>query len=312
MRSPYLLFGLGAAFSFVTASAAPLTPDAAKNCSACAEWNQPQAPFVLYGKSWYVGTQGLSAVLIDSGAGLVLLDGALAESAPLIAANIQKLGYQLDQIKYIAVSHAHYDHVGGVAALARASGATVIASARNAQALAAGTTAKDDPQAGFGDKENSFPKVKNAKIIADGETLRLGRLALTAHYTPGHTPGATSWSWQDCVDGECLNLVYADSLNAVSDDNYRFGGTDGAGGIAAAFRASIARVAALPCDLVVPVHPGFAQLEEKLAQRAQGVKPDPLIDRGACERYAAAAGEKLEARLLRERSGAEQRSSSEH
>ncbi|HSX62572.1 MAG TPA: subclass B3 metallo-beta-lactamase [Tahibacter sp.] len=295
-----LLSGL-CAIACVTATAAPLRPDSPKNCSSCAEWNRPQAPFVLHGKSWFVGTRGLSSVLIDSGEGLVLLDGALPESAPLIAANIETLGFRLDQIRYIAVSHAHYDHVGGVAALARASGATVIASARSADALIAGVPPQDDPQAGFGDKANGFPKLSKVQRVADGETLRLGKLVLTAHYTPGHTAGATTWSWQDCSGGDCVNLVYADSLNAVSDDAYRFGGADGNGGIAESFRASIDRVAKLPCDILVTVHPGFAKFDEKLAQRAQGAKADPFIDASACRRYADSARERLDARLREER-----------
>lgn len=301
-RAPLIgLYAALAALAVTAAAAAPLQPDAAKNCRSCSEWNQPQKPFQLYGKSWYVGTHGLSAVLIDSGDGLVLLDGALPESAPLIAANIARLGFRLEQIRYIGVSHAHYDHVGGVAALARASGATVIASARNAQALAAGQPPADDPQAGFGVEANAFAKVDNVKVVADGETMRVGHLALTAHYTPGHTPGATSWSWPDCDGEECRDLVYADSLNAVSDDMYRFGGADGDGGIAANFRSSIARVAALPCDLLIPVHPGFADFDDKLARRAKGAKPDPFLDAGACKRYAAAALRKLDERLNEER-----------
>ncbi|GMV31285.1 MAG: hypothetical protein AMXMBFR59_34100 [Rhodanobacteraceae bacterium] len=296
------LSGLCAALSVASAGAAPLQPDPAKNCSACKEWNQPQAPFVLHGRSWFVGTRGLSAVLIDSGDGLVLLDGALPESAPLIAKNIEQLGFRLDQIRYIAVSHAHFDHVGGVAALARASGATVIASPRSAEALMAGVPPADDPQAGFGDAANGFPQVADVRRVADGETLRLGTLALTAHHTPGHTPGATSWSWQDCTGAACVNLVYADSLNAVSDDTYRFGGADGQDGIAASFGASIARVGKMPCDILVPVHPGFAQFEDKLARRANGEKPDPFLDREACAHYAQSAREKLETRLQQERS----------
>jgi metallo-beta-lactamase class B len=300
MPSRLLSIALGTALS-TAALAAPLQPDPAKSCNQCAGWNQPHSPFVLHGKSWFVGTSGLSSVLVDSGEGLVLLDGALPESAPLIAANIETLGFRLDQIKYIAVSHAHYDHVGGVAALARASGATVIASARSAEALAAGLPPKDDPQADFGEKANGFPKVDKVRVVADGEIVRLGKLALTAHYTPGHTPGATSWSWKDCNDGDCVNLVYADSLNAVSDDVYRFSGADGNSGIAASFRTSIARVGELPCDILVPVHPGFAQFDQKLAQRKEGVKPDPFIDVSACKRYADAAREKLDARLAEER-----------
>ncbi|HWU51520.1 MAG TPA: MBL fold metallo-hydrolase, partial [Tahibacter sp.] len=181
---------------------------------------------------------------------------------------------------------------------------TVVASARNAQALAAGLPPKDDPQADFGADANAFPEVDEVKILADGETLRIGHLALTAHYTPGHTPGATSWSWPDCDGEDCRDLVYVDSLNAVSDDVYRFGGADGNGGIAASFRASIARVAALPCDVLIPVHPGFADFDGKLAQRAKGAKPDPFLDAGACKRYAETALKKLDERLNEERAAA--------
>ena len=291
-------------------SAAELVPDPPKNCSQCVEWNQPQAPFRLFGTSWYVGTKGLSAVLIASPDGLILFDGGVAESAPLIAANIEKLGFRLDQIKLIAVSHAHYDHVGGVAALARASGAQVLASERSAQALRAGTAPADDPQAGFGAKANGFPKIATVRSVADGESVRLGKVAITAHYTPGHTPGATSWTWQACAETTataaapaCLDLVYADSLNAVSDDEFRFSGSNGKPGIADSFRRSIDLVAQLPCDILIPVHPGSVQIDAKLAQRASGAQPDPFIDRDSCKRYAQAAREKLEARLAQEKTG---------
>lgn len=292
-------------------SAAGLVADPPKNCAQCAEWNQPQAPFRLFGNSWYVGTKGLSAVLIGSTDGLILLDGGVAESAPLIAANIEKLGFRLDQIKLIAVSHAHYDHVGGVAALARASGAQVLASERSAQALQAGTAPADDPQAGFGTKANGFAPVSRVRHVADGESVRLGSLAITAHYTPGHTPGATSWTWQSCEPAgaktatpACLDLVYADSLNAVSDDTFRFSGSAGKAGIADSFRHSIDVVAGLPCDIMIPVHPGSIGIDAKLAQRNSGAQPDPFIDRDSCKRYAQAAREKLEARLVQERAAA--------
>lgn len=313
-RNPSMHLPRLAAFALFAAStslsAAELVPDPPKNCSQCAEWNQPQAPFRLFGNSWYVGTTGLSAVLIASPDGLILLDGGVAESAPLIAANIEKLGFRLDQIKLIAVSHAHYDHVGGVAALARASGAEVLASERSAQALQAGTAPADDPQAGFGAKANSFPKVATVRSVADGESVRLGKLAITAHYTPGHTPGATSWTWQACDETAatesapaCLDLVYADSLNAVSDDTFRFSGNAGKPGIADLFRHSIDLVAQLPCDILIPVHPGFAEIDARLARRAAGAQPDPFIDRSSCQRYAQAAREKLDARLAREKAG---------
>jgi metallo-beta-lactamase class B len=296
--------GLALAATLSTAFAADLLPDTPKQCASCAAWNKPQQPFRLFGDSWFVGTEGLSSVLIDSGDGLVLLDGGLPESAPLIAANIRQLGFRLEDIRYIATSHAHYDHAGGVAALARASGAQVLASARSAEALRAGDVPADDPQADFGSKANSFPKVENIRIVADGEALKLGTLVLTAHYTPGHTPGATSWSWQSCQERTCRSLVYVDSLNPVSDEVFRFSGGNGRPSIADAFAHSIGKVEKLPCDLLVSVHPDNTQMAEKLAARAAGTQPDPLLDAGACRRYAARAREKLAARLAEEKAAA--------
>src|ERR1044071_101762 len=145
-----------------------------KACEWCAGWNVAQDPFRVFGNTYYVGVAGLGAVLVTSDKGLVLLDGGLPQSAPLIDASIRKLGFRTEDIRLIVNSHAHYDHAGGIGALQRASGATVAA--------------------------------------------RAGGLAVTAHMTPGHTPGSTTWSWRSCEGPRCLDIVYADSLTAVSDD----------------------------------------------------------------------------------------------
>jgi metallo-beta-lactamase class B len=92
-------------------------------CANCEQWNMPQAPFRIYGNSYYVGTHGLSAVLIISDFGHVLIDGGLPESAAQIAQNIATLGLKVGDIKAILNSHAHFDHGGGIAELQRLSGA---------------------------------------------------------------------------------------------------------------------------------------------------------------------------------------------
>ena len=84
------------------------------------------------------GTAGLSAILITSERGHILLDGGLSQSAPVIDANIRKLGFKTEDVKLIVNSHAHYDHAAGIAALQRASGAIVAATASGAQALQRG------------------------------------------------------------------------------------------------------------------------------------------------------------------------------
>jgi metallo-beta-lactamase class B len=136
--------------------------------------------------------------------------------------------------------------------------------------------------------------------VADGEVLRVGEMAITAHWTPGHTPGSTTWTWGSCEGKRCLNVVYADSLNAVSTLEYRFTGSDSHAGIIDHFRRSIAKVAELPCDILLAVHPGFADLDGKLKARAGEPRVDPFVDANACRVYAADAGKRLDARVAAE------------
>jgi metallo-beta-lactamase class B len=121
----------------------------ARECPSCAEWNAPQKPFRLYGNSWFVGTHGLSAVLLTSANGHVLIDAGLPESAPLIAQNIATLGFRMQDVKLIVNSHDHYDHAGGIAELQKLSGARVAASAPSAKVLQDGDSENDDPQFGL-------------------------------------------------------------------------------------------------------------------------------------------------------------------
>ncbi len=264
-------------------------------CNSCADWNTPHAPFRLFGDSYYVGVEGLSSVVIATPKGLVLLDGDLPQSVPQIRANLRTLGYRVEDIRWILVSHAHYDHVGGVAALARLSGAKVAASPAAAAALRAGAVRADDPQASPPYNVN-FPAVAAVTEMPDGGTISLGGVEITAHHTPGHTPGGLSWTWRSCEKDRCLNLVYADSLNPVSSDDFRF--TDDDGARIAQFRRSIATVRSLPCDLLVSVHPSNSRLFERLAARTATV--NSLIDPMACRSYADNASARIDARVVEE------------
>ena len=269
-------------------------------CADCDDWNAPQEPFRVFGNTYYVGTAGLSAVLITSDAGHILLDGGLPQSAPLIDASIRTLGFQLRDVRLILNSHEHYDHAGGIAALQRASGARVVASAAGARALMQGHPIPEDPQYTSGLDER-FPPVKTVETIADSAVLRIGSLAVTAQFTPGHTPGATSWSWRACEGDRCVDVVYVDSLNPVSDDGFRFTGDATRPSIVEAFRASIARVEHLPCDVVLPPHPGFVSLREKAARLKAQPNRNPFVQTNACRAYAAAARKRLDQRVAEER-----------
>jgi metallo-beta-lactamase class B len=292
--------GMVVGLAAVAMGQSALKPDPPNPCDDCAAWNALQAPFRLFGNTYYVGVKGLSALLVTSDEGHILLDGALPQSADPIEQNLLTLGFRLRQIKVIANSHAHFDHAGGIAALQRASGATVVASAAGAKALEAGMPTADDPQIGFGPKFHAFPPVSSVKVVADREVVRVGPLAVTAHYTPGHTPGSTTWTWQSCEGTRCLNMVYADSLTAVSAPGFRFTGDANTPSRIDAFRESIARIEQLPCDIMLSTHPSFSDVEGKLRRRAGQPASDPFIDPKACRAYAATARTRLDARIAEE------------
>ncbi len=272
--------------------------DPPHQCDDCAAWNKAREPFRVYGNTYYVGTDGLSALLVTGDAGHVLLDAGLSQSAPLIAANIRKLGFQTEDVKLILISHGHFDHAGGVHALQRHTGATVAASESTAEALKRGENTADDPQFGFGRSFNGFPAVNDVKVFRDRELLTLGSIAIKAHLIPGHSPGSTAYTWQSCAagGGHCLNMVYADSLTSPSAPGFKYGKR------LIEFRDSIRKVAALPCDIVLSPHPSFTQVDQKLQRRAErnGNGPDPFIDPNGCKAYAADGLKRLEARIAQE------------
>lgn len=258
-----------------------------EQCASCAEWNAPQEPFRIFGNTWYVGTHGLAAILVTSPDGHVLIDGGLPNSAPLIIENIRALGFDVADVRLILNSHPHYDHAGGIAALQRASGAQVAASAPSASVLEHGRPGPDDPQFEI---HLDFPRVADVRALAEGEAVAVGPLSLTPHRTAGHTPGGTTWSWRSCEADDCLDLVFADSQTPVSADGFRFTGSSAA----ADFERGSALLERLPCDILITPHPGASSFWER---RASGTG---LVDRGACRRLAESARQQLARRLAAE------------
>ena len=137
------------------------------------EWTRPTAPFRIAGNIYYVGTEGLAAYLITTPKGAILLDGTMEENVPAIEANIRTLGVKLSDVKILLNSHAHFDHAGGLAALKRDTGATMMAMAGDRWALEHGTH--------FGlttYPRGTFPAVKVDHVLHDGEVVAPRRDAL--------------------------------------------------------------------------------------------------------------------------------------
>ena len=259
-------------------------------------WLAPLPPARLHGDTYYVGFAGLGVVLIRTNDGLILIDGAVPQAVREVEANIRLLGFRVEDIRYILSTEPHWDHAGGIAALARDSGATVVASAPAAQVLRTGRAGSDDPQAA---DLAAFPALAKVRTIAHEQTLRLGDTIVTAHATPGHTAGSMSWSWRSCAGDDCVDVVFAASLNAVSVEGYRF--TDPSGqAIVATLRRSFASVRAMPCDLLITSHPDQSGIDARYRRFVAGERPNPLIDTGACRAYVDRAEQRLAARLDRE------------
>ncbi|MEO8337350.1 MAG: subclass B3 metallo-beta-lactamase [bacterium] len=261
-------------------------------CASCAEWNAPQKPLRIFGNTWYVGTHGLGAVLITSPQGHVLIDGGIPASAPAIIANIRALGFLVEDVRLIVNSHAHFDHAGGIAELQRASGADVAASPWSAQVFRAGQSGADDPQ--YGVLLPYAPIRDRLRTVADGETLHVGALAITAHLTPGHTPGGTTWSWRSCEGDVCKDMVYADSQTPISADGFLYTRNTTYPSAIADFERGANVLEHLSCDILITPHPGASNFWARVESGA-------LTDTDACKRYAASARAALAKRVATEK-----------
>jgi len=269
----------------------------ARECPSCAEWNAPHAPFRMFGNTYYVGTNGLSAVLITSPGGHIVIDGGLPESAPLIIANIRAAGFRVEDVKLILNTHAHYDHAGGIAELQRASGGEVAGRAWSATVMERGATVKDDPQFGLA---LPYPAVRSVRHIVEGQPLRVGTLSVTPHFTGGHTPGGTTWTWRSCEGDTCADIVYADSQSPVSADGFLFSKSSSYPTAVADFERGFKVLETLSCDILLTPHPSQSKLWERLSARDNG-DARALFGASGCKDYAADARRQLSARLARER-----------
>lgn len=258
----------------------------------------PQQPVRIFGNSYYVGTRGLSSILITSDQGHILIDAPMGENVPIIAANVRTLGFRLEDVKLILNSHPHFDHAGGMGELQRLTGASVAARAPTAKVFTSGESFPDDPQFGI---SGSMKPVARVRTIKDDETVRVGRLAVTAMATGGHTPGGTSWRWQACEGPRCLSIVYADSLGAISADNFLFTNSQAYPTALQDFDRGFAALEATPCDILVTPHPEASNFWDRVVRRDRGGDANGLVDTAACRRYVERARERLRQRVETEK-----------
>lgn len=271
-----------AAFALAWAGAGP------SSAATPPEWSAPVKPFRIAGDIYYVGTQGLAAYLIGTTSGAILLDPTLAENAALVERNIEAVGVPLRRVKLLISDHAHDDHVGALATLKADTGGRVISSVGDRWALEHGRP-RGDTDYGV----RPFPAVKVDRTVRDGDVIRVGQVALTAHLTPGHTPGCTSWSTSVVDRGRVRQVLFACSLTVAGNilvHNRAYPA------IAEDYRATFARLAGLHADILLTSHPEMANVLGREARREAG-DADAFIDPTALPRLVAAEKADFEAAL---------------
>lgn len=263
-----LVLGLAAA---LPASAAETPLPQLKAYTVPESWRQPVEPVRIADNTWHIGTANLSALLVRTAGGAVLIDAGMPQAADLLLANMAKLGLAPEDLELILFSQAHADHTGPLAELRRRTGARVVSNAESAVLLARGGS--DDIHFGDG---IVFPPVQVDRLVMDGEAVELGGMRFTVHFMPGHTPGSMAWTWTDHRDGRELHIAYADSLTAPG---YRLLGNPRYPRIVEDFRRSFDVVRALPCDVLVTPHPDFSGWNFAEPSASRHVGCDEYADR---------------------------------
>lgn len=241
----------------------------------------PTEPFRIAGNLYYVGHTGMGAYLLTGPEGHVLIDGGYPVHPPLIEESISKLGFDIADVKVLLNSHAHFDHAGGLRDLQAASGAELWASAGDADLLESG--GRNDVAMGrlrhlalIGLLRFPAPTVDHR--FADGDTIRVGPLEVTAHVTAGHTRGCTSWSFP--VQDGARELLAVNICSLTLPPLLALLGSEPYPGIRSDFEDSFSTLRSLPADIFLASHTSWADLDRKHRQSIEAEDPiAPFLDR---------------------------------
>lgn len=289
------LLAAGAAVAGET-PALPAAPSSAWVKRLFDGWRAPVPPRRLLGNIYYVGTAGVSSFLITSDQGHILLDTGFDDTVPVILAGVERLGFRSSDIKLILSSHAHIDHVGGHALMKQRTGAQIAASAADARTIESGGADDFIP---WPKESILYAPAKVDRIVADGEKVTVGGVTLTAHLTPGHTRGATTWT-MEVMDGSVTRQVVffsSASINAgtrlLNNPRYPRFVHD--------FEATFTKLRALPCDAFFAPHGGQFAMAEKFARLERDPKENPFVDPAGWKRLIASAEKAFRDQLSIER-----------
>ncbi|MBR0741628.1 BJP family subclass B3 metallo-beta-lactamase [Bradyrhizobium liaoningense] len=262
------------------------------------KWTAPFEPFQLIGNIYYVGTAGIAVYVIKTPQGLILMDTAMPQSTGMIKDNIVKLGFKVSDIKVILNTHAHLDHTGGFAEIKKETGAQLVAGERDKPLLEGGYYPGDEKNADL-----AFPPVKVDRTVKEGDKVTLGDVTLTAHATPGHSPGCTSWE-MSVKDGDQNREVLFFCSGTVALN--RLVGQPTHPGIVDDYRATFSKAKAMKIDVLLGPHPEVYGMQAKRAQMKDG-SPNPFVKPEELATYITGLSEDFDKQLAKQTAALEKK-----
>jgi metallo-beta-lactamase class B len=258
------------------------------------EWTTPFPPFRIAGNLYYVGSQDLASYLIATPQGLILINSSLEVSVPLIRKSVEDLGFRFKDIKILLISHAHGDHCAGSAQVIHLTGAKYYVMAGDVSVIESG--GRRDFQYGA-QKSQRYPPAHVDRVLHDGDTVSLGGTILTAHLTPGHTRGTTTWTIDETENGHALHVAIVGSPNV--NPGYKLVGNKVYPQIARDYKRGFRVLDALPCDVFLGAHGSYFDLIGKYARWKNGDK-SAFIDQAGYKAYIADREQVFEKELQRQ------------
>ena len=237
-------------------------------CEAPAQndWTEPFPAFRITGNLYYVGSKGLASYLITTPQGHILINSDTEANVPLLRTSVESLGFKFSDIKILLISHAHWDHNAGSDTIKKLTGAKYMVMAEDVSVVESG--GKTDFQYA-NDPTTLYTPTKVDRVLHDGDEVKLGDAVLTAHLTPGHTKGCTTWTMKVNEDSKTRNVVIIGSPNV--NPGYKLVDNTQYPGIAADFEKTFRVLNSLSCDYFLGAHGSYFDMETKYKQFKAGV-----------------------------------------
>ncbi len=261
-------------------------------------WTDPFPPYRIIGNIYYVGSRGLASYLITTTQGNILINSSLEKSVPLIRESIEKLGFRFSDTRILLISHAHWDHCAGSAAVKELTGAKYMVMDADVPAIEDGGKFNFGRDAKYSESGVSqYQPVKVDRVLHDGDQVKLGDTVLTAHLTPGHTKGTTTWTMKVADGGKTYNVVVVGSPNV--NPGYKLVNNALYPQIASDYERMFRVLKSLPCDVFLGTHGEYYGMEAKYARMKEG-GPNPFIDPEGYKSYIAEREQTFRAELAKQ------------